>query len=43
MKTVPRNVQIVTQEQAVDVSGLPEEVSLVLADIAGWPGRVCSR
>ena len=35
VKTVPRNVQLVTQDQAVDVSGLPEEVSLVLADIAG--------
>ncbi len=35
MKTVPRNVQLVTQDQAVDVGGLPEEVSLALADIAG--------
>jgi len=40
MKTVPRNVQIVTQDQAVDVSGLPEEVALALADIASvaWEG-----
>lgn len=35
MRTVPRNVQIVTQDQAVDGTGLPEEVSLALADIAG--------
>ena len=35
MKTVPRNVQIVTQDQAVDAPGLPQEVSLALADIAG--------
>lgn len=35
MKTVPRNVKIVMQEQAVDVGGLPQEVSLALADIAG--------
>ena len=34
MKTVPSNVQMVTQDQAVDVSGLPQEVSLALADIA---------
>ena len=34
MKTVPRNVQIVTQDQGVDVSGLPQEVNLALADIA---------
>jgi transposase-like protein len=34
VKTVPRNVQIVKQDQAVEVSGLPEEVSLALADIA---------
>lgn len=34
MKTVSRNVQIVTQDQAVDVSGLPQEVRLALADIA---------
>ena len=34
MKTVPKNVQIVTQDQSVGVSGLPEEVSLALADIA---------
>ena len=34
MKTVPSNVQIVTQDQGVDVSGLPQEVSLALADIA---------
>jgi transposase-like protein len=35
VKTVPRNVQIVTQDQAVEATGLPEEVSLALADIAG--------
>jgi len=35
VKTVPRNVQIVTQDQAVDAPGLPQEVSLALADIAG--------
>ena len=35
MKTVPRNVQIVTQDQAVAAPGLPQEVSLALADIAG--------
>jgi len=34
MKTVPRNVRVVTQEQAACVADLPEEVSLVLADIA---------
>ncbi len=34
MKTVPRNVRVVTQEQAVQVADLPEEVSLALADIA---------
>lgn len=35
MKTVPSNVQVVTQDQAVGVSGLPQEVSVALADIAG--------
>ncbi len=35
MKTVPSSVQIVTQDQAVGVCGLPQEVSLALADIAG--------
>jgi transposase-like protein len=35
MKTVPRNVQVVTQEQAVEVAGLPPEVTLALTDIAG--------
>lgn len=33
MRTVPSSVQIVTQDRAVD--GLPQEVSLALADIAG--------
>ena len=35
MKTVPRNVQVVTQEQAARGAELPEEISLALADIAG--------
>lgn len=35
MKTVPSNVQVVTQDQAAQVAGLPEEISLALADIAG--------
>ena len=35
MKTVPRNVHVVTQEQATRVADLPEEISLALADIAG--------
>jgi len=35
VKTVPSNVQVVTQDQAVGVSGLPQEVSVALADIAG--------
>jgi putative transposase len=35
VKTVPRNVHVVTQDQAADVAGLPEEVCLALADIAG--------
>jgi putative transposase len=35
MKTVPRKVQVVTQEQAVDVAGLPPEVTVALTDIAG--------
>jgi len=35
VKTVPSSVQVVTQDQAVGVSGLPQEVSLALADIAG--------
>ena len=34
MKTVPRNVQVVTQDQAARVADLPGEVSLALADIA---------
>ena len=34
MKTVPRNVQVVTQDQAAGVADLPPEVSLALADIA---------
>ncbi len=33
MKTVPRNVRVVTQEQAARVADLPEEVSLALTDI----------
>jgi putative transposase len=36
MKTVPRNVHVVTQDQAASVAAdLPREVSLALADIAG--------
>ena len=34
MKTVPRNVHVVTKDQAVRVPDLPEEMSLALADIA---------
>jgi len=34
MKTVPRNVHVVMQEQAACVADLPEEMSLALADIA---------
>jgi hypothetical protein len=34
MKTVPRNVHVVLQDQAAGVPDLPEEVSLALADIA---------
>jgi putative transposase len=34
VKTVPRNVHVVTQEHAARVAELPEEVSLALADIA---------
>ena len=34
MKTVPRNVRVVTQEQAARQADLPEEVSLALTDIA---------
>jgi putative transposase len=34
VKTVPRNVHVVTQERAARVADLPEEVSLALADIA---------
>ena len=34
MKNVPRNVHVVTQDQAAGVADLPEEVSLALADIA---------
>lgn len=34
MKTVPRNVHVVTQDQAARMADLPEEVSLALADIA---------
>jgi putative transposase len=33
MKTVPRNVQIVTQDQAVEATGLSPELHLALADI----------
>ena len=33
MKTVPRNVQIVTQDQAVEAAGLTPELHLALADI----------
>ena len=34
MRTVPRNVHVVAQEQATRVADLPEEVGLALADIA---------
>lgn len=34
MKTVPRNVRVVTPEQAARAADLPEEVSLALTDIA---------
>ena len=34
MKTVPRNVRVVTQDQAARVVDLPEEISLALTDIA---------
>lgn len=34
MKTVPRNVHVVLQDQVAGVPDLPEEVSLALADIA---------
>ncbi len=34
MRTVPRNVQVVTQDQAVVGVDLPREISLALADIA---------
>ena len=34
MKTVPRNVHVVTQDQAAQLADLPEEISLTLADIA---------
>jgi len=34
VKTVPRNVHVVTQDQAARVPGMPEEVGLALADIA---------
>ena len=34
MKTVPRNVRVVTQEQVARVADLPEEISLALTDIA---------
>jgi transposase-like protein len=33
VKTVPRNVRVLTQEQAARVADLPEEVSLALADV----------
>jgi putative transposase len=35
MKTVPRNVHVVTQDEAAGAAELPEEISLALADIAG--------
>ena len=35
MKTVPRNVHVVTQDQPTGVADLPEDISLALADIAG--------
>jgi putative transposase len=34
MKTVPRNVHVVTQDQAAQLADLPGEISLALADIA---------
>ena len=34
MKTVPRNVHVVTQDQVARVADLPEEIGLALADIA---------
>ena len=34
MKTVPRNVRVVTQDQAAQLADLPEQMSLALADIA---------
>ena len=34
MKTVPRNVRVVMQDQAAQLADLPEEMSLALADIA---------
>ena len=34
MKTVPRNVRVVTQDQAARLADLPEEMSLAPADIA---------
>jgi uncharacterized protein (UPF0147 family) len=43
MKTVPRNVHVVTQDQAAQLADLPEEVSLALADIAVVAREGCSR
>ena len=34
MKTVPRNVRVVTQDQAAQLANFPEVMSLALADIA---------
>ena len=34
MKTVPRNVRVVMQDQAAQLADLPEELTLGLADIA---------
>lgn len=34
MKTVPRNARVLTQEQALQLPDLPEELSLALGDIA---------
>jgi hypothetical protein len=46
VKTVPRNVQIVKQGRAMDVSGLPQDVSLTRSRRSRPPRRGalrCSR
>ena len=35
MKTVPRNVKVVAHEELPDLGGLPEALSVALADIVG--------